>query len=187
MKTKKTINRIVKFGGQSLKAAAITGALSLASFGLHAANATKLDTTSLVTNSVNWSGGSGTGGTVATTDIGCFGATPQAATLAGLSLQSTNITLGGLIFSNSLAGPVTIASGGTLTLGSSGIDMSAANTNVYAKCTLTIGASQTWNVGPGITLTNGSLNGYGLVLTKAGAGSLILNSVSASSGGGGGS
>ena len=185
MKTKKTINRIVKFGGQSLKAAAITGALSLASFGLHAANATKLDTTSLVTNSVNWSGGSGTGGTVATTDIGCFGATPQAATLAGLSLQSTNITLGGLIFSNSLAGPVTIASGGTLTLGSSGIDMSAANTNVYAKCTLTIGASQTWNVGPGITLTNGSLNGYGLVLTKAGAGSLILNSVSASSGGGG--
>ncbi len=171
---------------KSMKSVVVIAMAALAGIGAHGANALKLDTTSLVTNSVNWSAGSGTGGTVAPTDIGEFGSTPSATSLAGLTLQGTNITLGGLQFDNTMAGPATIASGATMTLGSSGINMSAANQNVYANCALAISASQTWNVNTGMTLTNGSLSGYSaMVLTKSGGGSLIINAISATSGSGG--
>ena len=170
-----------------MKSVVAIAIVALAGVGAHGANALKQDTTSLVTNSVNWSGGGGTGGTVATTDIGEFGTTPSATSLAGLTLQGTNITLGGLQFDGTMNGPATILSGGTLTLGSSGINMSAANQNVTNNCALAAGASQNWNINSGLTLALGqAYSAGGNILSKAGAGALIVNGgLSASSGGGG--
>lgn len=84
--------------------------------------------------------------------------------LSWLGIQITNP--GGL---------VTINSGNTLTLGSSGIDMSAATVDFNLNCAVVLGTSQMWNITGGRTLTStGIISGTGS-LTKAGAGTLILS------------
>jgi len=138
---------------------------------VRAANIPKLDTTSLFTNTVNWVLAPGG------TDVGEFNSTPSAATLTGLTLQGTNIILAGLLFDNNMNGPVTIASGGTLTLGTSGINMTGANQNVTINCAVACGTSaQTWNVVSGKSLTVGTSVAFGSggSLTLAGAGTISL-------------
>jgi fibronectin-binding autotransporter adhesin len=67
----------------------------------------------------------------------------------------------------------------TLTLGSSGIDMSTATRNFKLYCPVVLGASQVWSVNSGVTLTIGTSGSGGISgsfgLTKTGAGTLLLN------------
>jgi len=127
----------------------LVGALSL-----QAANVTKLNTTTMNGGATDWSAAP------ATTDTGEFGATPISTTLAAMTLGG-NLTLGGLQFDGTMQGPLTIASGNTLTLDTSlfssaaGINMSTANQNVTFNNALTLKGKQAWNVVSGKTLTIG--------------------------------
>ena len=95
-----------------------TGLLLLAgALNVQAANAIKLDTASMATNSVNWSGGGGTSGNVLSTQIGEFDATASTTSLANMTLGGNNVILAGLLFDGTMTGPLTIASGSTLTTG----------------------------------------------------------------------
>ena len=145
--------------------------LLLAYTSAQAVNVTKLDTTSMVTNTSNWSA------TPAMTDVGEFDATCSAGSMAGLTLGG-NLTLGGLQFNNNMTGPATILSGSTLTLGTSGINMGSASQNVTINCGIGIGSSQAWNVGSGIALALGSgFTATALVVTKSGDGALSINGI----------
>ena len=81
------------------------------------------------------------------------------------------------------SGAITIANtaGATLTLGSSGIDMSAATQNLTINPNLAIGANQTWTVAGGRTLTGiaGSTTSVGtgtgnIIMSQAGAGTATI-------------
>ena len=137
-----------------------------------AANVIKLDTASLVTNALNWSA------VPVTTDVGEFDSTCSAGNLAALTLGGANLSLAGLQFDGTLAGPATILSGNTLTLGTSGINMENANQNVTVSCTVSpgSGSAQTWNVASGRSLTLGSAISVG---SSSGTAKMTLNSGSA--------
>ena len=97
---------------------------------------------------------------------------------------SSNLSIGGLAFlwmNNGLS----LGGGNTITLGTGGIDMVAANHSVTINCPLNIGAAQTWSIGPnspGNTLTvNGSVSGSA-TLTKSSYGTVILNGANTFSG-----
>jgi hypothetical protein len=89
---------------------------------------------------------------------------------AGLAANEIQIT------SPSSAVTINAGSGG-VTLGSGGIDMSAGTENLTIAAPILMASSQTWNVANGLTLTiNGNVGdgGMGYGLTKAGAGTAIL-------------
>ena len=147
-----------------------------------AQNILKSDTTTM-SAAADWSGTAPTASTV-----GEIGATPQAATLAGMTLGGA-VSLAGLQLDNTMNGPLAIASGNTLTLGTSGINMSAANQNATLGCALTLGGAESWNVGSPQTLTvNGAvainnlltINGTGTVAfgttANTGTGGLTISS-----------
>ena len=72
------------------------------------------------------------------------------------------------------SGGVTFNLGNTLTLGSSGIDMSAATVNFTINCAVSIAAAQTWSVNTGqILAANTTVSGTGGI-TKTGGGMLYL-------------
>jgi autotransporter-associated beta strand protein len=145
--------------------------LTWGAMSVQAANVTKLDTMTMNGGATDWSSAP------ATTDVGEFANTPSSATLAAMTLGG-NLTLGGLQLDNNLAGPLTIASGNTLTLGTSGINMSAANNDATINCALTLTATpQTWTVISGRTLTIGVTPSIpsAYVLTITGAGSTTVN------------
>ena len=139
----------------------------------HAASVTKLNTTTMQANTTDWSA------TPATTDTGVFDSTLSAANAANLTVGTTALTIGGLTFNNNLNGPVTIGGSISITLNNAGtdIDMGSANQDVTINCPSTLGASQTWNVGPSRTLTvNGIIGGTtARKLTKDGSGTLIFS------------
>ncbi|KMQ52932.1 Fibronectin type III domain protein [Chitinispirillum alkaliphilum] len=62
----------------------------------------------------------------------------------------------------------------TLTLGAGGIDMSDAEVDLSIGSAVILGASQTWNVAGGRTLTSSGAVGGSSSLTKSGAGTLTL-------------
>ncbi len=162
---------------QSICLLSLAGALNV-----QAANVTKLDTTSMAATTANWSAAP------AATDIGEFNATPSVASLSGLTLGGADLPLGGLLFDNNMQGAATIAAGNNLILGASGINMSAALTNVTISCAVVLSNAQNWNVvspqvltvGGAVTITNLlTLNGSGTVaLTAANIGTngVTLNS-----------
>ena len=101
--------------------------------------------------------------------------------MSGNNLATTlgqDYSIDGLVFLNMNNG-ATISGPNTLTIGAGGVDMVAANHSI------TIGAAQTWFVGPnnpGNTLNlNGSLSGTN-ALSKGGHGTLILNGTNSFSG-----
>lgn len=147
-----------------------------------AVNVTKLDTASLAANTSNWSA------SPATTDIGEFDATCSSGNLAALTLGG-NLSLGGLQFDSTMAGPATIGSGSTLTLGTNGISMNSANQDVTVNCGIGIGGNQIWNVGSGRVLALGSgvaASSTARIVTKSGGGVLNVNgAISLQSSGGG--
>jgi autotransporter-associated beta strand protein len=131
-----------------------------------------------------WSGGSGSdsqwttagnwvgGVAVAAADTVVYDAY-SAARLTDQTLGAS-INIGGLTLTAPV-GPVTILPGNTLTLGTAGLDLSAALWDLTLGCGVSLGATQSWNVNTGRTLTvSGPINGAS-VLTKTGAGTLVLS------------
>nr|UXE44822.1 hypothetical protein Hi04_10k_c3780_00010 [uncultured bacterium] len=132
-----------------------------------AATIIKADTPDAMNLGTSW-----VGGVVPTSsDIALFDTTVSAgnanATLgADLSFLGLQITSPG--------GPVTINAGNTLTLGASGIDMSAASQSLSLVCPFNLSQAQVWNVAAGRALTNsGLITGVG-PLVKVGAGTMAI-------------
>ena len=126
----------------------------------------------------NWLDGTapGTGETV----VFDANSTANPATTLDGAFSVSGITIAGP------SGAVTIANGtgGSLSLGSGGIDMSAATQNLTFSNAIVFGASQTWTVGTGRTLTtSGNLAiGAGQTLLKNGSGTLALGAAGVGSG-----
>ncbi|MEI6074002.1 MAG: LamG-like jellyroll fold domain-containing protein [Verrucomicrobiota bacterium] len=140
---------------------------------------TKADTTSM-NLPADW-----TNGLVPTaTDLGLFDGTLSAPKAGSLSLGAS-LSVGGLVLTNSLRGPITIGAGNTLTLNGSGLDVSSANQNVAINCGVTVGASQTWLGGSNNLIIGGAIGGAsGRTLTlggNAGSTATISNILSVSS------
>lgn len=115
------------------------------------------------TNDLNltssWVGGALPGtGDIATWDSTVTGANSV--------LLGGNLSFGGLALTNP-GGAVTIGAGNTLTLGTSGIDMSAATQDLTISSGLTLSGGQTWNVATGRVLTT-------TAFTRAGVGTTLL-------------
>lgn len=105
-----------------------------------------------------------TGGVVpGANDVASWNSTVAA---ANSTLLGGNLTWNGISITNP-GGPVTIAAGNTLTLGSSGIDMSAATQNLSISSWLTLAGStgQSWHIATGTTLALGT----GVFTRSAGA------------------
>jgi autotransporter-associated beta strand protein len=159
----------------------LTGGLLLmaGAMNIQAANVTKLNTTTMVNGAADWSSAP------ATTDVGEFGSTPTAGTLAAMTLGGP-LTLGGLQLDGTTAGPLAITDANTLTLGTAGINMLTANNNATLNFPLALGGSQTWSVGSGRTLTAGGIvsdGGNVFSLTKTGNGTLTLTNNNTYTGG----
>jgi autotransporter-associated beta strand protein len=95
-----------------------------------------------------------------------------------------NLSWGGIQIANP-GGAVTITNASyTLTLNSSGtaIDMSEASQNLTINSLVALATNQTWNVGASRTLTAGGVISGGFGLTKAGSGTLTLQSANTYSG-----
>jgi autotransporter-associated beta strand protein len=72
--------------------------------------------------------------------------------------------------------------GNSLTLGSSGVDMSLATTGLTISCPVVLGSSQSWNVNNGQSLLMaGTVSGSGN-LTKLGSGTLTLSAKDSATG-----
>jgi autotransporter-associated beta strand protein len=129
----------------------------------------KLSNTSALNLPASWTGNAVPGaGDVAVWDAG-FG--------VGQASLGANLLWGGIRIGAPTVVPVIRTSSAfALTLGSSGIDMAAATQNFNCGCPIIAGASQAWSIASGRTLTlaNG-VAGTGVTVTKAGAGTVILN------------
>ena len=102
---------------------------------------------------------------------------------AGLTL-GTSRSWSGISVASALSA-IGITGTGTLTIGSGGINMSSSTVNLTLGTPIALGASQTWTVNSGRTLTaSGIISGTSMVLTKAGSGTLtIKNAANTFSGG----
>ncbi len=157
---------------------ALCAALLLLSLGAgEAASITKKNNTQNLNKGGSWSNGVRPGvADIAVWDSGVTSANTAAigGNLSWLGIQITNP--GGLVTIGATAGR-------TLTLGSSGIDLSAATQNLTLNCALMLGAAQTWDVTTGRLISaTGVIGGTG-GLTKSGAGTLSLTGLNTYSGG----
>ncbi len=140
-----------------------------------AQNLIKANTTSMATNSTlnsgNWlTADPGNGGVAQdplSSQIGEFDGTVSVNSLANMTLGGANLVVAGLQFDANMNGPLVLGAGNTLFVGASGINMSAANTNVTINAAYRSGTPQTWNVPPNTTLT---LNGTVLLDEASSAG-----------------
>jgi autotransporter-associated beta strand protein len=128
----------------------------------------KSDTTTMDT-AADWSGVAPAIG-----EVGLFNNIISSANEAALTLGG-DITVGGLVFTNNLNGSVTVATGNTLTLGGSGIDMSRANHSVTFNNPITLAATQVWNITNGQSLTiSGAFTSASNTVIQTGGGTLYL-------------
>jgi autotransporter-associated beta strand protein len=140
----------------------LTAAASALSHSVYAADILKANNTTNLNDSNSW-----VGGVVPTSsDIAVWNST---VTGANTSFLGANLSFLGLRIDNP-GGLVTIGTGLTLTLGSSGLDMSTATQNLTINAGLALDADQTWTINAGRTLqiaANSSLtdNGYALAVT----------------------
>jgi fibronectin-binding autotransporter adhesin len=113
-------------------------------------------------------------------DVAVWDSTVTAAntTLLGADLGWAGIRIA------SPVGLVTISAGNTLTLGASGIDMSAASQNLTLNNAVALGVAQIWTVQSGRTLTTAGGVTFNNALTKNGTGTLNLNTTAGSGAGG---
>jgi hypothetical protein len=130
------------------------GVALLLSTPAQAVNVTKLD-------SANMDAATGWSAVPATTDVGEFNSTVSAGNLASLTLNGANLTLGGLKLDAGLQGPLTIALGNTLNLGTSvagvpSLDMTLADQDLTINCLVGATANEFWLVPSGRTLTFGT-------------------------------
>lgn len=120
------------------------------------------------TSTGNWSGAAIPGAA----DIAIFNASSDTNTATTLA---ATFSIKGLRILNPV-GAVSIAAGNTLTLDSSGIDMSTAEQDLSIAAPLVVNTAQTWNVASSRLLTvSGSSSGSTGALTKSGDGILQLN------------
>ena len=145
--------------------ALLTG-LSL-TMSLQAGDIIKANNTDNLNLGSSWFGGNAPG----TSDVGVWDST---VTGANTTLLGGALSWSGIRIANP-GGTVTINAGDSLTLGSAGIDMSAATQNLTLGNAVTLGAAQAWNVGTGRTLTTTGALGGSAALTKSGAGTLTLS------------
>jgi autotransporter-associated beta strand protein len=100
-------------------------------------------------------------------------ATWNAGSLAGAMTLGGPLHWAGLTV-NDVTGPISFHGTPTLTLGSGGIEMSAATADLTLHHPVVLGANQTWRVNDGRTLTvNGQISGS-VGFTKSGLGALTL-------------
>lgn len=152
---------------RSLPAAGLIAALlALAPCAALAAPITKAATGTDLTAGASWTGGNAPdSGNVAT----WTGTSLGAGLTLGTSKSWSGISVAGAVSA------IDITGAGTLTIGSGGIDMSAATVNLTLGAPLALDANQTWAVNSGRTLTaSGAVSGAAVVLTKAGPGTLTL-------------
>lgn len=114
------------------------------------------------------------GGVPGSNDIAVWGSTlttDQSNALTG------SLSVGGIKVTNPSGTLYTISSG-ALTIGTSGIDMSAATADLDIKAALNLNASQTWTVASGRTLKLGSSTNTGTgAITLAGSGTVAINNI----------
>lgn len=126
------------------------------------------------TSTGNWSGAAIPGAS----DVAIFNVTSDTNTATTLG---ATFSIKGLKIVDPIAA-VSIAAGNTLTLDSSGIDMSTATQNLTVNAPLVLGVAQSWNVQTGRTLTvSGGVSGTG-PLTTSGAGIVALGGTNAYTG-----
>ena len=139
--------------------------------GVQAATATKAATGTDLTGGAAgvWSGGSGANGSPASADVATWTSSSLG---AGLTLSTSN-SWGGISVAGALT-DISITGAGTLTNGSGGIALTNNNL-ALGMGAVALGASQTWSVNSGETLTVANAISGGYSLTKSGSGSLTLN------------
>jgi len=150
------------------------GVFSFGSLAL-AADVVKSDNSDNLNLTTSWSGGSVPGNA----DVAVWNA---AVTAANTVLLGTDLSWQGIRIADP-AGAVTINAGNTLTLGSAGIDLSAATQNLTLANAIDLASAQTWSVGSGRTLTSSGIISGAFELSKTGAGTLVLNGANTYSGG----
>lgn len=131
----------------------------------------KADNTTTLSNTAAWTNGALPG----TADVAVwdspYNRNPSLASTLGASAGWSGIRIAGPL----QAPRIRTTTGALLTLGGSGIDMSAATQNFLLDCATRLGADQTWTVAATRTLTASLLDGSaGTTLTKAGDGTLSL-------------
>src|ERR1041384_8202580 len=96
---------------------------------------------------------------------------------AGSNGLGAALSWGGLVIGNPATDVAFGSVGGfVLTLGASGINLSAATVDLSLTNPVALGAAQTWDVATGRTLTaEGAVSGAGFALTKSGTGTLVLS------------
>ena len=132
-------------------------------------------------------GGSWVGGTPAgSANVAVWDHTVQVNTTKALG---ANLSWAGIQILDP-ATAVTISAGNTLTLGAAGIDLSLATNSLTLSAPVVLGASQTWNVTNGLTLTAGAVvSGSSLLTLNNGgnggnnSGTIILGAANTYTGG----
>jgi autotransporter-associated beta strand protein len=134
---------------------------------IHATTYVKNNTATNLNVVGSWSGGPPGSGDIAQWTSVSDG-TGSTASLGG------NVSWGGIQITNA-TNWITIYAGNTLTLGTSGIDMSGSAQSFSINCLVALNADQTWNIISGqIIAMNAAISGSH-ALTKSGSGSLFLN------------
>jgi hypothetical protein len=131
-----------------------------------------------------WNGGAGPAPT--SSDVATWGS-PNITTNVSRNLGAS-VSWQGISFLATQTSAISIGLNSlTLTLGASGIDLSAsgANFSISNPTAITLGANQTWNVGSGRTLTVSAAISGAFSLTKSDAGTLALAGNTSNFGGSG--
>lgn len=149
-------------------------AFGLSVNGLFAGDIFRADTPNNLNEDAAWTTVAPTGG-----DVAVWNST-LATAINGTNALGADLSWQGIRIADPAVG-IMVNAGNTLTLGTSGIDMSAALQNLTLANALSLGTAQTWNVGSGRTLTvSGAVTqtGAGNGITKTGTGTLAISGTS---------
>jgi autotransporter-associated beta strand protein len=144
---------------------------------LNAADLAKADNATALNLAGSWAGGAVPG----SNDVAVWNNTVTANRSTALG---ANLDFKGIRIENPGGTLMTISGANTLTLGSSGIDMSAATVDLTISSILNVSTDQTWSVGSGrvLTISNANTGASGTVLSLTGPGSVSINTSGAAFG-----